>query len=41
MAGELNLVSSTTVTSILASVELTGIDTTYDIYKLVITNVDL
>tara|TARA_B100001939_G_scaffold346838_1_gene366705 strand:- start:1991 stop:2530 length:540 start_codon:yes stop_codon:yes gene_type:complete len=38
MAGELNLVSSTTVTSSVASVELTGIDTTYDIYKLVITN---
>jgi hypothetical protein len=38
MAGELNLVSSTTVTSSVASVELTGIDATYDIYKLVITN---
>ena len=38
MAGELNLVSSTTVTSDVASVSLTGIDTTYDIYKVLITN---
>ena len=38
MSGELNLVSSTTVTSDTASVSLTGIDSTYDIYKLLITN---
>jgi len=38
MAGELILVNSTTVTSDVSSVTLTGIDTTYDIYKVLITN---
>lgn len=38
MAGELILVNSTTVTSDVSSVSLTGIDTTYDIYKVLITN---
>ena len=38
MSGELILVNSTTVTSDVAYVSLTGIDTTYDIYKVIITN---
>tara|TARA_S200002703_G_scaffold31981_1_gene27950 strand:- start:380 stop:928 length:549 start_codon:yes stop_codon:yes gene_type:complete len=35
---QLNLVSSTTVTSNVASVSLTGIDATYDIYRIIIFN---
>ena len=35
---QLNLITSTTVTSDVASVSLTGIDATYDIYKVIIFN---
>ena len=38
MADELNLVSSVTVTSDVSYVDLTGIDATYDIYRVVVHN---
>ena len=38
MAGELNLVSSVTVSSDVSYVDLTGTDATYDIYRVVIHN---
>ncbi len=38
MAGSLNKISETTVSSAVASVTLTGIDSTYDVYKLIGSN---
>ena len=39
MSGSLVLIDSETVTSSTATVELTGIDSTYDVYQVVISNV--
>jgi hypothetical protein len=39
MAGSLIKIAETTVSSSTASVTLTGIDSTYDVYKLIATNV--
>ena len=39
MAGSLIKIAETTVSSAVASVTLTGIDSTYDVYKLVWNNV--
>ena len=39
MAGSLVLIQETTVSSAVASVTLTGIDSTYDVYKVVFNNV--
>ena len=38
MSGSLVKIQEVTVTSSTASVSLTGIDTTYDVYKLIINN---
>jgi hypothetical protein len=38
MAGSLIKIQETTVTSAVASVTLTGIDSTYDVYQLVIND---
>lgn len=38
MAGELNLITSTTVTSDVSYVDLTGTDATYDIYRVIVHN---
>ena len=40
MAGSLNLVDSVTVSSGVSSVSLTGIDSTYDVYKLIISGLE-
>ena len=39
MAGSLILIQETTVSSAVSSVALTGIDSTYDVYKVVLKNV--
>ena len=41
MAGSLIKIAETTVSSATASVSLTGIDTTYDVYKVVLNNVSV
>ena len=41
MAGSLIKIAETTVSSAVASVTLTGIDSTYDVYKVVINNCEI